>query len=374
MRGALSTGSLKLSQTAVTHFGSQHGLVVNPSEEYNYEYVMDCKPTAHKSALAIALSNLKLQLRNRESLALEYEFHAHNNTINEIWVSESTPWNIATCSSDEYVKFWDLRSRLPAMVIPVGHEVWSLSVGNGDTLLAAGTDVKAHFFDVRTGKKLGEYGESHGDAVTRVRFHPTQPQFVVTASEDGIVCMFDTHISDEDEAIESILNVESAVSKIGFFGPQMENIYCLTGTETLDLWNINTAERVHHYDRIRDDCNANGIPTDYLIDCVYDAQSSELFLLSGNHDGNINVVNIGGGNAQLQHAATLSGSHKACVRCVYYDADRMTLYSGGEDARLCKWISGASTSGAAGTTTKIHSKAEHDPAGLKKARKSSRPY
>lgn len=40
------------------------------------------------------------------------------------------------------------------MVIPVGHEVWSLSVGADDTLLAAGTDVKAHFFDVRTGTKV----------------------------------------------------------------------------------------------------------------------------------------------------------------------------------------------------------------------------
>lgn len=41
MRDALSNGGLKLTQTAVTHFGSQHGLVVNPSEEYDYEYVMD---------------------------------------------------------------------------------------------------------------------------------------------------------------------------------------------------------------------------------------------------------------------------------------------------------------------------------------------
>lgn len=40
------------------------------------------------------------------------------------------------------------------MVIPVGYEVWSLSVGNDDTLLAAGTDVKAHFFDMRTGSKV----------------------------------------------------------------------------------------------------------------------------------------------------------------------------------------------------------------------------
>lgn len=222
------------------------------------------------------------------------------------------------------------------------------------------------------------------DAVTKVRFHPTQPQFVVTASEDGVVCMFDTRIPDEDDAAESILYVESAVTKIGFFGPQRENIFCLTGSETLDLWNLNTAERIHHYDRVRDDCNAHGIATDYLIDCVYDDQSDELFLLAGNHEGLANVVNIGLKGPQLKHEAALSGGHKACIRSAFYDSGARALYTGGEDARLCRWTtanvgsagaspaaSGAS-SGAAGEGWK--SKAAHDPAGLKKARKSSRPY
>ena len=73
------------------------------------------------------------------------------------------------------------------------------------------------------------------------------------------MCLFDCRIPNEDDAIESIVNVESAVSKIGFFGSQLENIYCLTGTETLDLWNLQTAQRIHHFDRIRDESNANGV-------------------------------------------------------------------------------------------------------------------
>lgn len=307
------------------------------------------------------------------------QFHAHNSTINEIWASEAAPWSLATCSSDELVKFWDLRtsSQLPTMAIPVGHEVWSLSVGCDDTLLAVGTDVKAHFFDTRTGRKVGEYGESHVDAVTKVRFHPTQRQFVVTASEDGVVCMFDYRITDEDEAAESILYVESAVTKIGFFGTHMENVFCLTGSETLDLWNLNTAQRLHLYDRVRDDCNANSVPTDYLIDCVYDAHTAELFLLTGTHDGSANVVSVGLDNARLEHVGALPGGHKACVRCAYYDPLARTLFTGGEDARLCKWTASAAASASASNAEerwRVKTKATHDPAGLKKARKSTRPY
>ncbi|RLN05688.1 hypothetical protein BBJ28_00005439 [Nothophytophthora sp. Chile5] len=381
---ALDRG-LSLAQTTVAHFGQSlqgdTALVANPSDDFDYDYVLDwyqptrftfCQPTAQHSGLALALSNRKVQLRSLDTLALQHEV-----CIN---AKQQVP------DVDECVKLWDARATLPAMVVPVGREVWSLSIGCGETLLATGTDEKALFFDVRTGKKLGEYGDSHVDAVTKVRFHPTQPAFVVTASEDGVVCFFDCRIPDEDDALESILNVESAVTNIGFFGPQKENIFCLTGTETLDLWNLWTAERLHHYATIRDDCNANGLATDYLIDCVYDDQSNELFLLAGSHAGDMNVVTIGTDAAsagKLQHAAALQGGHKACVRCVYYDAERSTLYSGGEDTRLCKWVSvdgaSASASSAAGegvatSSTPSRRATGLDPAGMRKARKSSRPY
>ncbi|ETK89187.1 hypothetical protein L915_06675 [Phytophthora nicotianae] len=381
MRGALNRGGFALAQTAVTAFAAtgDTALVANPSEDFDYDYVLDCQPTANKSGLALALSNCKIQLRSLETLGLMHEFHAHNSTINEVWTSPSSPFQLATCSSDECVKLWDTRTALPAMVLPVGREVWSLSIGCGETLLATGTDELALFYDVRTGNKLGQYGESHVDAITKVRFHPTQPAFVVTASEDGVVCFFDCRTPDEDDALESIINVESAVTTVGFFGPQKENIFCLTGTETLDLWNLWTAERLHHYDTIRDDCNKNGLATDYLIDCVYDDQSNELFLLAGNHDGDMNAVTIGTDAAsagKLQHAAALKGGHKACVRCIYYDPENTTLYTGGEDTRLCKW----SVPGAAETTDGYSSSSSSrratgtDPAGIRKARKASRPY
>ncbi|KAK1930095.1 WD repeat-containing protein 89 [Phytophthora citrophthora] len=384
MRTALDRGGLTLAQTAVASFTaaptSDTSLTANPSEDFDYDYVLDVQPTAHSSGLALALSNRKIQLRSLETLGLVHEFHAHNATINEVWTSSSSPTQLATCSSDECVKLWDTRAALPAMVVPVGREVWSLSIGCGETLLATGTDELALFYDVRTGKQLGQYGESHVDAITKVRFHPTQPAFVVTASEDGVVCFFDCRISDEDDALESILNVESAVTTVGFFGPQKENIFCLTGTETLDLWNLWTAERLHHYNTIRDDCNSNGLATDYLINCVYDDQSNELFLLAGNHDGDLNAVNIGTDVAsagKLQHAAALKGGHKACVRCVYYDPNSSTLYTGGEDTRLCKWtVPGAPVNTSDGNISTPSSRKATglDPAGIRKARKASRPY
>ena len=380
MRSAIAQGGFTLTHTAVA---SSAAAAQASSATSEYDCVLNCQPLAHRSGLALALSTHTLQQRSLETLALSHEFCAHKSTIHEVWTSRISPHQLATCSSDKCVKLWDTRMALAAMEVPVGREVWSLSVGCEETLLAVGTDDCALFYDVRTGSKLGEYSESHVDAITQVRFHPTQSAFVATASEDGVVCLFDCRISDEDDALESIVNVESAVATLGFFGPQKEKIYCLTGSETLDLWNIWTAERLHHYDTIRDDCNGNNVATDYLIDCVYDECSDELFVLAGSHDGNLNAINIGvnaASKGKLQHVAALNGGHKACVRCMYYDRECTTLYTGGEDTRLCKWTVSGVAGGWSGSplnlssTTSSRKATGLDHAGIRKARKSSRPY
>jgi hypothetical protein len=97
------------------------------------------------------------------------------------------------------------------------------------------------------------------DNITRVRFHPLRRSEVVTASEDGIVCLFDCTIADEDDAIISIINVESAVAQFAFFGPELHNIVCLTGSETLDMWNITSAQRIAHFPQIRETCNNQNV-------------------------------------------------------------------------------------------------------------------
>ena len=74
---------------------------------------------------------------------------------------------------------------------------------------------------------------------------------LVTASDDGLACLYDCSMSDEDESIQTIINAESSIKEIGFFGPEKKGLFCLTGTETLDIWNLETSERYHHHSNIR---------------------------------------------------------------------------------------------------------------------------
>jgi hypothetical protein len=76
------------------------------------------------------------------------------------------------------------------------------------------------------------------------------------------------------------LNPQQSVGRIGFFGPQLENLYCISQINTLSLWNIAEGETLASFPSIRADLSAH-MPTDYLLDCHWDAASASLFLASG---------------------------------------------------------------------------------------------
>ncbi|RWW65685.1 hypothetical protein BHE74_00026992 [Ensete ventricosum] len=93
-----------------------------------------------------------------------------------------------------------------------------------------------------------------------VRFVPNQQNKLISASVDGLLCLFDTsgHIDDDDH-LESVslrlnflkeinmdmdtsprflllfqvMNVETSIAKIGFFGRMNQKFWCLTHIETL---------------------------------------------------------------------------------------------------------------------------------------------
>lgn len=238
-------------------------------------------------------------------------------------------------SRDETVRIWDTRTQRPSLSIAVNDQVWSMDVNADETVCVAGSNACAHFFDLRTGKRLGKYDESHVDAVTKVKFHPVHETHVVTASEDGIICLFDCRVALEEDALQSILNVESAVANFTFFGPKCESIVSLTSTETLDLWNLMTAERHEHHPTVREKCAEMNVPIEYLIDCHYDPIQDQLYLLAGDHKGTMQVFEFQK-DFGLRPIQTLKGGHKACVRCVSWTGENK-IFTGGEDARLSLW-------------------------------------
>jgi hypothetical protein len=235
--------------------------------------------------------------------------------------------------------------------------VTSIDVGCGGMLVAAGTETdpginsKVMFWDIRSSNVLGSYGVSHSDVITQVCFSPTNNNHLATASLDGLVCWFNVTRAGEEDALESVLNCNSAISRIGFFGPGDQCLYSLTHTETFSMWHVDKAVRMAEFPMLRQHLGSLGACADYLVDCCYwerpDGTDQQLVLMSGAFDGRINLsrVAIDGITPAGQLSAPSLSGHQAVVRCAAFiqpDANTGTplrVLTGAEDAQICEWVS-----------------------------------
>jgi len=320
--------------------------------------------------LTCALTNRCIYSYNNETLQKVHSIeNAHAAPITDL--SYSTVGNassnnagatplIVSSSEDGFVKLFDLRAHggTPAlqMLLPKSEQALTAALGYGGVLAAVGGGKgNIHFYDLRnaTGNSslanpLGSYVDAHTDDVTRVRFQPgahdpsaTTP-LLVSASEDGLVCIHDTSQPSEEKALKSVLNVQSPLREVGFFGPRMEGIYCLTGSETISVWHHESAQPLCNLgDKVRDVLTGltggEMAPIQYLVGCFWDGLN--LNLVAGDGKGDCGVFRVDAcGSMNLRRI--LSGGHLGCIRGFVSSPlpfEKSVIVTGGEDARLCEW-------------------------------------
>ncbi|KAF6136419.1 hypothetical protein GIB67_019302 [Kingdonia uniflora] len=102
------------------------------------------------------------------------------------------------------------------------------------------------FWDWRNRKEMARLEESHTDDVIQVcvfddviqvKFAPGHQNQLISSSVDGLMCIFNTDgdINDDDH-LESVMNVGTSIGKFGFFGDLNKKLWCLTHIETLSIW------------------------------------------------------------------------------------------------------------------------------------------
>ncbi|KAL7433577.1 hypothetical protein ACHAXH_004989 [Discostella pseudostelligera] len=336
--------------------------------------------TPSSSIIAAALSDKSIVFydaslsnsNNGNGATMQRIERAHDGPISEIefFPSSSSSTSLISAGQDGFVKVWDLRCRLNTggsgsnlsksslsmrLALP-NEKALCISLGYGGTLAAVGTDkARISFFDLRyassttnndqcrSGALLASYVDAHTEEVTKVRFQTTttsssssytttktssvegERTILASASEDGLIAIHDPSQPTEDAALLSVLNIGIPTRNIGFFGPNYEGIYALTGSESMS---------VHHWDSGQRICNSDG--DGYLFQVDADRITP------------------------LMH---LKGGHKGCIRdfswmeCSNNGGDGMNgrvLVTGGEDARLCQWDVYGTTGVDCGGRDSIH--------------------
>ncbi len=361
----------------------------------NTRSISDASSSSPGDWIGCALSNGQVHVYDAERLHLiqcyEKVHLGPDAIVSDITTNGACPNVLVTSGTDGRVCFFDIRQQATTTtngtpVLSFGlprapqEQALSVALGYQGQLVAVGSSkAHVHFFDVRqTGNLLGSYVDAHTEEVTRLQFQPSSNNssttLLATGSEDGLVCTFDTSQPSEELALKSVLNVQSPIRQIRFFGPNYEGLCCLTGSETMSVWHHDAAQRIHDYfgldlrQRLSQATNmvsasasiggglTGGIALEYLVDCHWHESQQQLYLLAGNPFGDAALVQVHPTGA-FQICNTLGGGHKGVIRGWFpltsSSQGGMKFVTVGEDARLCEWDNGGIMSATTTTTTTV---------------------
>eukprot|EP00897_Mesotaenium_endlicherianum_P005341 jgi/Mesen1/4835/ME000243S04009 len=323
------------------------------------DYIFDLASNGDSSVMAASVSTNSVKLYNPHTGAYMGDCQGHTATISDIEFPDAASPNVLlSCAADGTLRVWDIRnkSQVHELRVPGGkQELWSFSVGgpSGHTI-AAGANQQIIFWDWRTQRQIAGLEDCHTEAVTQVHFHPSERSKLVSASVDGLVCVFNVSgdITDDD-SMEMVLCPGVSVSRIGFCGGSGaaadDNLWCLTHIETLSVWSLRDCEVVGHFPDTRSLASRcwSYPPVDYLIDCDYSLDAG-LSLVAGTRDGQVGCFPVHVGDTTVPQDSrkgtlgaptrVLEGSHTGVVRTMLTQRDNsVSCWTGGEDGKLCGW-------------------------------------
>ncbi|KAH9609856.1 hypothetical protein KSS87_010783 [Heliosperma pusillum] len=323
-----STSSFKryaLKNSIQTNFGDDYIFQITPKEDW--------------SSMAVSLSNNAVKLYSPETGQYLGECRGHTSTINEIAFGDSSANSsslLHSCSSDGTIRIWDSRTFQQVSVLHAGpsQEVFSFSFGGANNLLAGGCKAKVLLWDWRNKKQVACLEESHTEDVTQVRFIPGSQNKLLSASVDGLMCIFDTtgDINDDDHLESVSLLTVSLLSVLFIWDWKEENA----------IADFQEARSMASNGWTRDDI-------DYFIDCHSSSEDDRLWVIGATNAGTIGYFPVNYNNARAVGSpeAILEGGHAGIVRSIVptsnlskqYVSKSIFGWSGGEDGRLCCWLS-----------------------------------
>lgn len=303
------------------------------------EYILDIHGNIDGGKIVASSSDRLVRAYDSSTFALLGTYQGHKDTITSLACANQSPTIFFTSSADKCVAIWDQRvSDRPICRLRSQNEVQAVAVNKKDFLLATACEEEIQFYDIRKiaatagAPKLGAYSDLHSNLITHLLFCPNNDDLLISGGEDGLICICNTSIGEAEEAVESVLNTDCAMRRVGCFGPDLEGLYCLSAIETASFWHHPSAQRIVQYNSLREEQSI-----DYLVDCF--EEEGKLRLLAGCFDGSLRLLNVEPHGCEA--LASLEGGHKEMVRCSTLLSNGL-LCTGAEDGQLVGWKRGPS--------------------------------
>ncbi|KAG4305435.1 hypothetical protein PORY_000991 [Pneumocystis oryctolagi] len=298
--------------------------------------------------LVSASSDGALRLWDRETLKMnQISFQAHSN-ISDMKILGNQ--SVISCGSDGLVKLWDTRTLAVCAQLKPNKKAPLLSVsGNFEkTMISSGSelltsDTYLFLWDLRKLSLLFSYTESHNDDIMDVRFHPNLSHLLCSGGCDGLINVFDTRISNEDDAVLHVLNHQSSIHRADFIGPN--NIFGLSHMETFSLYNVQNIEEDNAKDTYNSDIHTSTslgdvrskLNCNYVIDVIPHYMDETAYLCCGTYNERTSLWLIYcNGNIDEKPYIRLDAHNDALTRCLVFDEQKQIIYTGGEDGKICE--------------------------------------
>ncbi|UPX19752.1 uncharacterized protein EKO05_0010005 [Ascochyta rabiei] len=337
-----------------------------PPNSYIYRIIstaprLDPLSYSKTDQLAIISSDDSLRYIDPATLNVNGVVKTVNNSVTCLERANDAPSNvIATAGRDGLIRFWDNRSRQKVLEIQSPNKLVSSLVCDAQkNFVAAGIEnpddgpheSPVYVWDQRnTSAPLRSFFESHTDTVTSLQLHPTLPTLLLSSSTDGLVNIFDTSQSEEEDALYQVINHGSAIAHAGFMYPSTD-IFALGTDETMSFYALQSQEEEEEEPTPK----AFGDVREPL-GCEYLAKmhwvGSQPFLATGKHsERRLDLVPVCkgvGGPLQYEYdiakSVRLSSAHgEEVVRDLFTDTHSQTTYTVGEDGHVRAWKTEAST-------------------------------
>ncbi|KAK7962236.1 WD domain protein [Apiospora aurea] len=260
---------------------------------------------------------------------------------------------VCTAGEDGSVSLWDLRkdpreaevARLTDNQAPV----LSLACSSTGFTVVAGTELKSSqasilIWDVRsTPTPQHQYKEVHSDDITELNFHPTNHNILLSGSTDGLVNIYDTQITDEDEVVIQTLNHDASIHHAGFLNDT--EVYAVSHDERFALYNIaedqEKGSATNDFGDMRQVLNCQ-----YIANVTAKANGAGAVIGAGTHENQMfEMVHLTKGTEwtfDKENSVGLPGAHSSeIVRSFCFYDEAQMVFSVGEDGYIKSWKAAA---------------------------------